>query len=131
MTIKQIISLLVTKLEATGSFAAVVDASTWQRAEKTTPMALVGFVGSQNDDGEYGCLSKDTYSVEIVCNQANEGEDIYELIELVRSTIHGNDWSEDVWPFLWNEISRVTSDPGTIAYELTFTTQHNVDRNDL
>lgn len=131
MTTKQIIALLATKLDLTGSFTSVVDASAWQRTEKTTPMAVVGFAGSQNVDGEYGCLSKETYSVLVVCNLANESEDIYELIELVRSTIHGNSWSEDVWPFLWDATQRTQSDPGTIAYELTFTTQHNVDRADL
>jgi hypothetical protein len=131
MTTKQIIALLVTKLEALDEFTAVVDASAWQRAEKTTPMAMVGFAGSQNVDGEYGCLSKETYTVLVVCNLANESEDIYELIELVRSTIHGNSWSEDVWPFLWDSTQRSSSDTGTIAYDLTFTTQHNVDRSDL
>lgn len=131
MTTKEIIALLVEKLEDLGTFASVVDMSSWGNAAKTTPMAVVGFAGSENVDGEYGCLSKETYTVLVACNLANESEDIYELIELVRSTIHGNTWSEDVWPLLWDSTRRESSDTGTIAYELTFTTSQNVDRGDL
>lgn len=131
MTTKQIIALLAGKLEDTGYFASVVDASDWPRAEKQTPQAVVGFTSAQNVDGEYGCLSRETWSVLVICNLANESEDIYEIVELTRDTVHGNTWSEDVWPFLWNDTTRVSSDPGTIAYEITFTNKRNVDRADL
>lgn len=128
MTTKQIIALLITKLDLTGSFISVVDASGWARAEKQTPQAIVGFVDDSNAGADFGLLTEETYSVIVVANKANESEDIWELIDLVRDTIHEHAWDNlDIEPFIFSGRRRLDSDEGTWAFEITFRTRHVIN----
>lgn len=128
MTAKQIVAMLVDKINDIATFASVVDASSTPRAEKSTPQALVGFVESRMIDSEYESLTEEIYSVLVVCNQADATEDILTLLETVRTTVHGQVWTAtDIWPFAWISTSRVDSDQGSIAYEMQFMTKRTVD----
>ena len=121
MTTKNIIALLVAKIDLTGAFTSVVDASDWPRAEKQTPQAIVGFSRDDNTGNRSRLISNETYEVIVVTNKANESEDIWELIDLVRDTIHGKDWGNvDIDAFQWESRSQIDADPGTIAYSLMF-----------
>lgn len=128
MTTKQIIALLVSSLEGTGKFTSVVDASDWPRAEKATPQAIVGFVDDANAGADFGLLTEETYGVTVVSNKANESEDVWELIDLVRDTVHENAWGYlDIEPFVYSGRRRIESDEGTWAFELTFRTRHVIE----
>jgi len=129
MTVKDIIALIAEKLLDTSAFALVTDASRWGHTVKTTPMAVVGFAGASNADDSFSSLQEEIYTVIVASNTANETEDIYDLIDTARDTIHAVA-AADIWPFAWVSTKRIETDPGVLAYEISFQTQRTIESVD-